>query len=134
MWHGWHSYMRSVGESPPAIDKALLGRVAGYGRPYLGQLVGVLITVVLISALSVVPPILIRFLIDEAIPQGDLGALTWLGIGMVAVPVVIAGVGIIQRWWSSHAGKALSSIFAGSCTPTCSACHSAFSPTPGQAN
>ena len=107
MWHGWHSYMRSVGESPPAIDKALLRRVAGYGRPYLGRLVGVLITVVLISGLSVVPPILIRFLIDEVIPQGDLGALTWLGIGMVAVPVVIAGVGIIQRWWSSHAGEGI---------------------------
>ena len=107
MWHGWYSYMRSVGETPPAIDRALLRRVAGYGRPYLGRLVGVLITVVFISGLSVVPPILIRLLIDEAIPEGDLGALTWLGIGMVAVPLVIAGVGIIQRWWSSHAGEGI---------------------------
>ena len=107
MWHGWYSYMRSVGETPPAIDRALLRRVAGYGRPYLGRLVGVLITVVFISGLSVVPPILIRLLIDEAIPEGNLGALTWLGIGMVAVPLVIAGVGIIQRWWSSHAGEGI---------------------------
>ena len=107
MWHGWYSYMRSVGETPPAIDRALLRRVAGYGRPYLGRLVGVLITVVFISGLSVVPPILIRLLIDEAIPEGNLGALTWLGIGMVTVPLVIAGVGIIQRWWSSHAGEGI---------------------------
>lgn len=107
MWHGWYSYMRSVGESPPAIDRQLLRRVAGYGRPYLWQLVGVLVTVVVISGLSVAPPILIRILIDEAIPQGDLAALTWLGIGMVAVPVVIAGVGIIQRWWSAHSGEGI---------------------------
>ncbi len=107
MWHGWYSYMRSVGETPPAIDRALLRRVAGYGRPYLGRLVGVLITVVFISGLSVVPPILIRILIDEAIPQGNLRALTLLGIGMVAVPVVNAGVGIVQRWWASHAGEGI---------------------------
>ena len=107
MWHGWYSYMRSVGETPPAIDRALLGRVAGYGRPYLGRLVGVLVTVVVVSGLSVVPPILIRLLIDEAIPQGDLGALTLLGIGMVAVPLVIAAVGILQRWWSSQAGEGI---------------------------
>ena len=107
MWHGWYSYMRSLGESPPAIDRQLLRRVSGYGRPYLRQLLGVLVTVVLISAMSVVPPILIRVLIDEAIPRGDLTALTWLGIGMVAVPVVIAGVGIIQRWWSAHAGEGI---------------------------
>ena len=107
MWHGWYSYMRSVGETPPAIDRALLRRVAGYGRPYLGRLVGVLITVVFISGLSVVPSILIRLLIDEAIPQGNLRFLTLLGIGMVAVPVVNAGVGIFQRWWAAHAGEGI---------------------------
>ena len=68
---------------------------------------GVLITVVFISGLSVVPPILIRLLIDEAIPQGNLRFLTLLGIGMVAVPVVNAGVGIFQRWWASHAGEGI---------------------------
>lgn len=107
MWHGWYSYMRSVGETPPAVDRALLRRVAGYGRPYLGRLVGVLVTVLTISGLSVIPPVLIRLLIDQAIPDGDLGALTWLGIGMVAVPLVIAGVGILQRWWSSQAGEGI---------------------------
>ncbi len=99
--------MRSLGESPPAVDRKLLRRVAGYGRPYLTQLVGVLVTVVVISGLSVVPPILIRLLIDEAIPEGNLVALTWLGAGMVAVPVVSAGVGIVQRWWSARAGEGI---------------------------
>ncbi len=107
MWHGWYSYMRSVGESPPSIDRALLRRVARYGRPYLAKLVGVLITVLAISGLSVIPPVLIRLLIDQAIPAKDLTALTWLGIGMVAVPLVIAGVGIAQRWWSSQAGEGI---------------------------
>lgn len=107
MWQGWYGYMRSVGESPPSIDRALLKRVAGYGRPYLAKLVGVLITVLVISGLSVVPPVLIRLLIDQAIPSGDLVALTGLGIGMVAVPLVIAGVGIGQRWWSAQAGEGI---------------------------
>lgn len=107
MWQGWYSYMRGLGESPPRIDRKLLRRVAGYGRPYLWQLVGVLVTVVLISVLSVVPPILIRLLIDRAIPEGDMAALTVLGVGMVAIPVVLAGVGIVQRWWSARAGEGI---------------------------
>jgi ATP-binding cassette subfamily B protein len=60
-----------------------------------------------ISGLGVVPAILIRYLIDVAIPQGDIGLLTLLGAGMVAVPIVSALVGIVQRWWSSKAGEGI---------------------------
>ena len=45
-----------------------------------------LVTVLVISGLQVVPPILMRELVDDAIPRGDVGRLTLLGIGMIAVP------------------------------------------------
>ncbi len=61
----------------------------------------------MISGLGVVPAVLIRYLIDVAIPQGDVGLLTLLGAGMVVVPVVSALVGVLQRWWSAKAGEGI---------------------------
>jgi ATP-binding cassette subfamily B protein len=81
--------------------------VWSYGAPYRFALFGVLATVLIISGLSVVPPIITRLIIDEAIPNRDLGQLTWLGAAMVAVPLVNSLVGIAQRWWSSRAGEGI---------------------------
>jgi ATP-binding cassette subfamily B protein len=64
-------------------------------------------TIVVISSLSVVPAILIRELIDVALAQGDIGYLTVLGLAMVAVPLVIAVVGIGQRWLASRVGEGI---------------------------
>ena len=82
-------------------------RVWAYGRPYLGGLIGVLATVVIISGLGVVPALLIRSLIDEAIANRDIAQLTRLGLGMVLVPLISALVGLAQRWWSSTVGEGI---------------------------
>lgn len=105
---GWHTYFRFDEERDrPTIDRTLLRRVWGYARPYRGALLGVVFTVLVISGLSVVPPILVRELIDVAIPGRDLGYLTLLGGAMVAVPVINALVGILQRWWSARVGEGI---------------------------
>jgi ATP-binding cassette subfamily B protein len=67
----------------------------------------VLGTIVVISALSVVPPILIRYLVDDAIPKRDLALLSWLGAGMIAVPLINAVLGTLQRWLSARAGEGI---------------------------
>lgn len=66
-----------------------------------------LLTIVIISGLSVVPALLIRTLVDEAIPNKDVSQLTLLGIGMILVPFVNALVGVVQRWFSSHVGEGI---------------------------
>ena len=68
---------------------------------------GILVTIVIISTLSVVPAILIRLLVDEAIPDGDFTQLTLLGLGMILVPLVNALVGVVQRWFSSRVGEGI---------------------------
>ena len=85
----------------------MLRRVFAYGRPYRWLLGGVLVTILAVSVLSVVPPLLIRDLVDRAIPEADLGRLTLLGIGMVAVPLVTVSVGAVQRWMSARAGEGI---------------------------
>jgi ATP-binding cassette subfamily B protein len=105
---GWWSYLRYDEEQDrPDIDKDLLGRVWSYGRPYARGLLGVFVTIVIISSLSVVPAILISLLIDEALANEDVRQLTVLGIAMVLVPLVNAVVGIVQRWLSSMVGEGI---------------------------
>lgn len=110
MFHGggWYSYLRyDADQDQPKIDRALLRRVWSHARPYRAHLAGVLVTVLIVSGLGVVPAILIRFLIDEAVPNRDLGLLTVLGVGMVLVPIVAALVGVAQRWWSARVGEGI---------------------------
>jgi len=105
---GWWSYIRyDDDQKKPDIDRALLRRVFAYGRPYQGLLLGVLGTILIISTLSVVPALLIRRLVDDAIPAEDLGLLTLLGVGMISIPLVNAIVGSVQRWMSSKAGEGI---------------------------
>ena len=85
----------------------MLRRVWSYGKPYKGGLIGVFVTILVISGLGVVPPILIRFLIDEAIPNENMAQLTFLGLGMILVPLVSAVVGVAQRWWSASVGEGI---------------------------
>jgi ATP-binding cassette subfamily B protein len=67
----------------------------------------VLVTIVVITLLSVVPALLVRRLIDVAIPDEDLGMVTLLGLGMVAVPLLTGGLGVLQRWASAATGEGI---------------------------
>ena len=68
-------------QDQPAITWALIRRVADYGRPYLGRIVGMLALIFAISLLSLVPPLLIRDLIDHALPNRDCGPAEPAGAG-----------------------------------------------------
>jgi ATP-binding cassette, subfamily B, bacterial len=81
--------------------------VWSYGEPYRAALVGVLITVLVISGLAVIPPIIMRELVDVALPERDLRLLMVLGGGMLAVPLVNSALGLIQRYWSSRVGEGI---------------------------
>jgi len=67
----------------------------------------VLVTILIISLLTLVPPLLMRELIDRALPEKNLRLLTYLGLGMVAVPIVNTVVGTLQRWMSARAGEGI---------------------------
>ena len=91
----------------PTVDRQLLRRVLEYARPYRFLLIVLLITILAISALSALPPLFIRSFIDTAMPNEDLGLVTWLGIGMVAVPLVNGAIGVLQRWASASVGEGM---------------------------
>ena len=110
MFHsgGWWSYLKYDEEQDkPTFDRALVKRVLAYANPYRVELALVFVTIILITAVTLVPPLLIRDLIDRAIPEENLGRVTILGVLMVAVPVVNGVLGVLQRWASARAGEGI---------------------------
>ena len=108
--HGasWGAFMRHDQEtSTPKIDRALLTRVLTYARPYKAHLAVVLATILVISGLSLLPPLLMLTLIDTAIPDENLRLVTFLGLGMVLVPLVNGVVGVVQRRATAKMGEGI---------------------------
>ncbi len=103
---GWGSYIRFDDNEPrPNIDRATLKRVLSYASSYKVEMVVVLITIIVISILTVVPPLLMKGLIDTAIPDKNLTLVTLLGLGMVAVPLINGIVGVVQRRATAGMGE-----------------------------
>lgn len=110
MFHGggWWSYLRYDEERDrPQVSRALLWRVWSYAKPYQLKTVGLLLTILVITGLSLIPPLLFRDLIDNAIPNRDVNRLNWLALGMIGIPLVNALIGIGQRYLSATIGEHL---------------------------
>ena len=108
MYGGWWrflSYDESQGTAK--VDRALLRRVWGYGRPYLRPLAFLLSIIVVTSLVELVPPLLYRDLFDNVLPNRDYGRLALLGVLMLAVPLVNSLVGVGERVLSARIGEGL---------------------------
>ena len=109
-WHhgGWWSFIRYDEEQDrPEVSRELLQRVWRYARAYNSGIGFILVTIVGISLLSLVPPLLIRDLIDQALPARDFSRLNWLAVGMISVPVVNGLLGVAQRYLSARIGEGI---------------------------
>lgn len=105
---GWFSYIRYDEEQDrPDVSQALLRRVGDYARPYWRGIVTILATMIGISLLTLLPPLLMRDLLDNALPQRDFVRLNLLALGMIAVPLVNGLLGVAQRYASSSVGEGI---------------------------
>jgi ATP-binding cassette subfamily B protein len=104
---GFGAFMRHDESLTPKVDRELLKRVLSYARPYRKHLVIVLVTIVIITLLSLLPPLVMRQLIDVAIPNEDLQLVTMLGLAMVAVPLINGIVGVLQRRETAYVGEGI---------------------------
>jgi ATP-binding cassette subfamily B protein len=89
----------------PDINRETLRRVLSYARNYKVEMVVVLITIIIISILTVIPPLLMKGLIDTAIPEGSIQLVTLLGLGMIAVPLLNGIIGVAQRRATAGMGE-----------------------------
>ena len=101
---GWFSFLSSTGEKPK-VTVGLLRRVMGYSKPYRWQLVGMLVLILFSTGLSLLTPLILRDLIDNTIPSGNLTRLVFLALALLLIPVFGGAIGIIQRRLNAMVGE-----------------------------
>jgi len=107
-----HQMMMSFRHDPDAVrghklERALIRRVLRLARPYRGFLIGFLIAVILTAGVAVLPPLLFRALLDDAVPQKDTQLVLVLAVAAVALAIASALLGLLQRWYSARIGEGL---------------------------
>ncbi|MEN8172645.1 MAG: ABC transporter ATP-binding protein [Chloroflexota bacterium] len=103
---GWFAYLKyDEKQDRPKITRELILRAWAIAKPYRWAAVGLLLTILLISSITLVSPLLYRDLIDNAIPNRDLVRLNWLALGMIGVPMLNGVIGVLQRRLNSRIGE-----------------------------
>ncbi|MCE7980676.1 MAG: ABC transporter ATP-binding protein [Caldilinea sp. CFX5] len=106
--HSWWSYIAyDQSKGRPQITRQLLRRIFAYARPHAFSVTIVLVTIVAISLLELIPPLLYRDLIDNVLPNRNTTRLNWLALGMIGIPVLSGLINIVQRNYSARAGEGI---------------------------
>jgi ATP-binding cassette subfamily B protein len=89
------------------LERDLLRRVLKLARPYRKQLIGFVISVILAAVVSAIPPLILRAVIDTAIPEKDRSLVALLAGAAVFLALFNAGLSLIQRYYSARIGEGL---------------------------
>jgi ATP-binding cassette, subfamily B, bacterial len=105
----WHSMYRAANDHQEQrpFSMATLRRIAAFARPHRRRLAAFLVVSVVGAVLAVAIPVLAGRVVDAIVNGGPLGAVVGLAVLIAAIAVAEAGVGIVQRWFSSHLGEGL---------------------------
>jgi ATP-binding cassette, subfamily B, bacterial len=87
------------------LDRTVVRRAWGLTEPYRKRLLGFLLLIVATSAAAAVPALLIREILNTAIPDENTGLLLLLFFGMLAVGVTVGVISMVERWLSSSIGE-----------------------------
>ena len=90
-----------------AVGRDTMRRVWGFARPYRGTIFLFLGAILLAALLALVPPFVVRAILDDAIPNEDRGQIWWLAGIAVAAALADAVLQIFQRWCSARVGEGL---------------------------
>ena len=92
-------------ETLKKITWPLLKRVLGYARPYIGKSILLLVVILAGTGLGLISPLILRELIDHAIPQGDLVRLNLLAVALLAIPAANSVLTIGESILTSQVGS-----------------------------
>ena len=94
---------------PPTGDEepkpVSLKRIAKLFTPYRARMTLLLSLIVLGSILGVASPFLVREAVNKGLIGHDLQLLSWLVLGMIALAVINAVIGVAQTWISNEVGQ-----------------------------
>jgi ATP-binding cassette, subfamily B, bacterial len=97
----------------PEIDKSTklapgtVKRALALAAKYKWSIAGFLVVTVITAFLAVVPSLLVRSLVDDAIPSGDRGQVGLIAIGAVGVALLVAAMSMLSRYLTARVGEGL---------------------------
>jgi len=89
------------------IDRAVMRRVLTYIRPYTWPLIAFIVTVVLGSVAVAISPLLLKALLDTAIPEKSRSLVAWIALAGVGLALANAALSLVQRYYSARIGEGL---------------------------
>ena len=106
MFHGagWWSYISSTGEKP-RVSWRMMQRVLRYSYPYRWQITGMLALILVNTGLTLLTPLILRSLIDRALPNKDMNLLILLALGLLLIPALGGGLNVFQRRLNAYIGE-----------------------------
>ena len=119
---GWRAFIRyDEQHDRPELSWRLLRTVAAYAWPYWGQLAVMIGLILITSLLNLMPSLLYRDLLDNALPNRNEARLNLLAGGVIGGPLIVGLIGVAQRFLGPALERGSSTIYGGRTTPTCSA-------------
>ena len=100
--HGMRELEKGRKLAPGTIKRAM-----GFAKPYRAFIAGFLSIGVVAALLGVASPLIVRALLDTAIPQERKGLVGLLALAGVGVAVFTAVTGLLGRYLSSRVGEGL---------------------------
>ena len=103
-----HSMGRDTEELRGAtIQPGAWKRVWKFARPYRWMIFGFVTVIVIEALLALVPPLLFKRIIDNAIANHDRVEVNVLAGIIVASALLTGALSFVERWWSSRIGEGL---------------------------
>jgi ATP-binding cassette subfamily B protein len=104
----FHGGMRGMIHAPdekPRITWQLLKRVLHYAQPYRWLVGGILLLILAHTGLMLLTPLILRDLIDNAIPAGNVNRLILLAVALLLIPALDGAINVAQRRVNSRVGE-----------------------------
>ncbi|NSW57300.1 MAG: ABC transporter ATP-binding protein [Armatimonadetes bacterium] len=93
--------------APLPITRARLSRVAQHFKPYWLQWIAIILCIAATSGLGVLPPLCVRGILDNAIPDKDSRLLSLLVGAIVALTVVSSLISVLQNYLNMRVGQGI---------------------------
>ena len=106
---GWGGFGATgpVEKVPKERRGRTIRRIVAFFKPYKAQVTIVLVAILLTSFIGLVNPILLKLLIDIAIPQRDFGLLNLFVGLMIFLPIVSGLIGVGQSYLNNVIGQSV---------------------------
>jgi ATP-binding cassette, subfamily B, bacterial len=110
-WHAVRSFGQDSSVTKRKLAPGTVKRIIKFAAPYKAWIIVLLVLLVIDAALGTVTPLLIREILNQGIGSKGHAARPHLVIGVAIVialiAVVDAGLGLIERYYSSRIGEGL---------------------------